>query len=284
MRPEPLQCGPYRLAFDRTLIMGVLNVTPDSFSDGGRFLAPEAAIEQGRRMAAEGADLLDIGGESTRPGADEISEKEELRRIGPVLEALSKQVKVPLSVDTRKPRVAAEAVRLGACLINDVSGLRDPAMVRTAAEAQVPAVIMHMRGTPKTMQEQVYYEDVVLEIKNYLRERAETALAAGVPGVIVDPGIGFGKNLDHNLELLRRLGEFGSLGCPVLVGVSRKSFLGRITEKPVNERGAASVAAAVGAIMYGAHIVRVHDVAESKTAARVADAILGREAVKTESS
>jgi dihydropteroate synthase len=261
----------------RTLIMGILNVTPDSFSDGGRYTTVEAAVAHAQRLVAEGADILDIGGESTRPGADPVPLEEELRRVLPVVRAVRRALpEVCLSVDTYKARVAAEALEAGADLINDVSALRfDPEMARVVAQAGVPVVLMHMKGTPKTMQQNPTYQDVVREIVAFLRERIEFAVAQGIARerILVDPGIGFGKRPEHNTEILRRLGELRELGRPILLGTSRKSFLGALTKRPVEERLEETIASVVVGVLHGADIVRVHDVAPLKPALAVADAV-----------
>ncbi len=259
-----------------TLVMGVLNVTPDSFSDGGRFRDPGEAIQAGLRLVDEGADILDVGGESTRPGASPVPPGVELRRVLPVLEGLARRTESILSVDTRRPSVARAALRAGAHLINDVEGLRRADLRREVARAEAGAVIMHMRGRPATMQADTRYVDMMGEIYAFLDARLRRAEASGIPRerLIVDPGIGFGKSLAGNLEILRRVGEFRGLGVPVLVGASRKSFLGTLLKgAPVGERLEASVAAAVVAALRGAHIVRVHDVAPTVKALRLADAL-----------
>jgi dihydropteroate synthase len=259
----------------RTLVMGVINVTPDSFSDGGRFLRAEDAVRHGVSLVEEGADLLDVGGESTRPGSDPVSAGEELARVAPVVEELARRVDVPISIDTYKPEVARECLALGASLVNDITGLEDPEMVRAAKEHGAGVVVMHMRGRPKTMQQDVVYRDVVLEVRSFLAERAARASAAGLDPVIVDPGIGFGKTAAHNFELLRRLPELCSLGYPVLVGPSRKSFLGSLPSAlPPAERLEGTLAAISVAVLQGARIVRVHDVLAARRAVEVVDAIL----------
>ncbi len=264
------------MKLNRTLVMGVLNVTPDSFSDGGKFLDSDTAVNHGEEMAKEGADIIDIGGESTRPFSDSVSPEEELKRVRPVVEELLQRIDVPISIDTRRPNVAKEIVELGAQMVNDVSGLRDGEMISTVADLNVPVVIVHMLGTPKTMQEKPEYEDVVEEIYGYLRNQVDSAVKGGVKreNIIVDPGIGFGKTVEHNLEIIRRLGELRSLGLPILVGTSRKSFIGKILDLEVTDRLEGSLAALVSTILNGANIVRVHDVKESVRAVGIADAMV----------
>jgi dihydropteroate synthase len=260
----------HRLVFDRTLVLGVLNVTPDSFSDGGRFVDPERALERARRMVAEGADAIDVGGESTRPGAEPVPVAEELRRVVPVVEA-TRDLGVPISIDTRHPEVADAALAAGAEIVNDVSGLGDE-MLAVARRHGAAGIAMHMRGEPRTMQQEPRYDDVVAEVAAFLDERLHAARAAGV-AAMVDPGIGFGKTVDHNLELLRNLHRIAALGAPVVVGTSRKSFLGKLTGAPVEERTAAGVAADAVAVLAGAHVLRVHDVLSAVRGARIADAL-----------
>lgn len=279
----PWRCGRFALPVEeRTLVMGVLNVTPDSFSDGRRFLAAEAAIEHGRRLIAEGADVLDIGGESTRPGAEPVPAQEELRRVLPVIEALA-GAGVPLSVDTRKPEVARAALEAGACIVNDVEALRAPEMARLCAAQGAGVVLMHMQGQPGTMQRAPAYRDVVAEVADFLRERSGFAEKAGIARdrIVVDPGIGFGKALEHNVALLAGLGRLRELGYPLLVGLSRKSFLGELAgvAEP-GQRLHAGLAAAALAIAEGADILRTHDVRATVEAARVADAIVGRKGAR----
>jgi dihydropteroate synthase len=262
----------------RTYVMGVVNVTPDSFSDGGRFFGAEAAIAHGVALAEAGADLLDVGGESTRPGAQPVGVEEELARVLPVLEGLRARTSVPLSVDTTKAAVAREALRAGAHLINDITGFRsDPDLPRVVAEAGAACCLMHIQGTPATMQQAPRYDDVVDEVLAFLEDAVARAEAAGVPRgrILLDPGIGFGKTFDHNLYLLRRLGELRVLGLPLLVGTSRKGFLGKLTGgKPAAERLAATLGSvAAVAALGGAEVVRVHDVSEARDALAVADAI-----------
>jgi dihydropteroate synthase len=257
--------------------MGVVNVTPDSFSDGGLFLEPEAAIAHGEQLVRDGADILDVGGESTRPGAEPVSAPEELARTQPVvadLEGLGHTV----SIDTSKAVVAQAALEAGAAIVNDVTALRgDPEMAALCAEREATVILMHMPGTPQTMQDDPRYEDVVDEVKAFLAERVEAAVAAGIEEekIWIDPGIGFGKTVEHNLELLRRLGELRSLGRPLVVGASRKSFIGKIDGSDVDDRIGGSVAAATLAAAEGADVLRVHDVAETAQALRLAAAVLG---------
>lgn len=257
--------------------MGILNVTPDSFSDGGRFLDPAAALAHARSMVASGADLIDVGGESTRPGAAPADLQVELERVLPVIEALARALPAPVSVDTSKPEVMRAAVRAGAGLINDVRALGVSGALETAAGLGVPVCLMHMRGEPRTMQAAPQYQDVVAEVRGFLARRVEACVAAGIPRarLILDPGFGFGKTLEHNLALLARLGDIADLGLPVLVGISRKSMLGAITGRAVGERLPASVAAALIAAERGASILRVHDVAATVDALKVLEAVRG---------
>ncbi len=258
-------------------LMGVVNVTPDSFSDGGLFLDPEAAIEHGRELATQGADILDVGGESTRPGAAEVSAAEERARVEPVIAGLA-AAGHDVSIDTSKSAVADAALAAGASIVNDVTALRnDPAIGELCAERDAGLVLMHMRGDPRTMQEEPHYVDVVDEVKAFLAERTEVAVAAGVPEeqIWLDPGIGFGKTVDHNLELLRRLSELRELGRPLVVGTSRKSFIGKIDGSEVGDRIGGTIASSVLAAAAGADVLRVHDVAESRQALLMATAILG---------
>jgi len=264
------------LKANSTLIMGVLNVTPDSFSDGGRFLGIDAAIEHATQMARDGAGIIDVGGQSTRPGAKPLSVGEELGRVKPVVERLVRKIDVPISIDTFQPEVADECLQAGAAIINDVCGLRDPRMIAVAARHQAPVVLMHMLGTPMTMQKEINYQDVVEDLKTFFGQRTRAAAAGGLREIMIDPGIGFGKTADHNLQLLGRLAEFKELGYPVLVGASRKSFIGKITGLPVEERLEGTIAATVAAALNGADAVRVHDVAECKRALLITDAIKRR--------
>lgn len=270
-----LQCGRFRLSRDRPLIMGVVNITPDSFSDGGRFLDPAAAIAHAHQLIEEGADLIDLGAESSRPGAAAVvSAEEELRRLLPVLRGL-RDVPVPLSVDTIKPEVMRVALAEGASMINDINALRAPGAVAAVAASAAAVCLMHMQGTPGTMQQHPSYADVVAEVKAFLLERVGEARDAGIAPerIVIDPGFGFGKTLEHNLELLRHLREFDALGVPLLAGWSRKSSLGKITGKPAGERLAASIAAALIAAQNGAGILRVHDVAATRDALAVLAAV-----------
>jgi dihydropteroate synthase len=257
--------------------MGILNITPDSFSDGGRFFDPDSAIHRGIQMAEDGADIIDIGGESARPGADPITIEEELRRTIPVIEILSKKIRIPISIDTYKAEVAKSALDAGAEIVNDISGLRyDPGMPKVVAEYKAPVVIMHMKGTPKDMQKAPVYDALIPEIMDYLREGIRIAMEAGIPEdkIIVDPGIGFGKRFEHNLEIIHNLCEFSLLEKPLLVGPSRKGFIGKILgDVPPGERFEGTAAAVAISIFNGAHIIRVHDVKEMAKVAAVADAI-----------
>jgi len=256
-------------------LMGVVNVTPDSFSDGGRYLDPAAAVAHGEELLGQGADLLDVGGESTRPGAEEVSADEEVARVLPVVEGLAGEATV--SIDTSKAEVARAALDAGATIVNDVTALRhDPEIGELCAERGATLVLMHMQGDPRTMQEEPRYDDVVDDVKAFLVERIEVATASGVAEerIWVDPGIGFGKDLEHNFELLRRLGELGTLGRPLVIGASRKSFIGKIDGSSVDDRLGGTIAASILAAAEGADVLRVHDVAEAAQAAKVADAIL----------
>jgi dihydropteroate synthase len=273
-----LHCGPHTLDLTRPRVMGILNVTPDSFSDGGHFGSPEAAVRRARELAAEGADLIDVGGESTRPGARAVSVQEEMDRVIPVIEALATELPVPVSIDTSKPEVMRAAVAAGAALINDVAALRRPGALAAAAALGVPVCLMHMQGEPGTMQEDPSYRDVVAEVTGFLAERLAACEAAGIPGgrLLVDPGFGFGKTLAHNLALLRGLRRLTALGVPVLVGLSRKSMIGALLGgAPAGERLHGSLAAAVLAVERGAAIVRVHDVGPTVQALRIVAAVGG---------
>lgn len=263
-------------AAGRILVMGIVNVTPDSFSDGGRFNSLETALAHARKLATEGADILDIGGESTRPGAEPVDARAEIRRVVPVIEAIRAEIDLPVSIDTMKGEVMRAAVAAGAGMINDVNGLRDPEALLAAVETGVPTCIMHMQGEPRTMQQSPDYDDVVEDLRLFFRERIDTCLAAGMQerNLVLDPGFGFGKSLQHNLDLLDRFARFGEFGLPLLAGISRKSMLGRITGRDAaQDRVAASVAAGVLAAERGANILRVHDVAETVDAVRVIHAM-----------
>ncbi|MDL1891497.1 dihydropteroate synthase [Sphingobacteriales bacterium CHB3] len=265
----------------RTHIMGVLNVTPDSFSDGGKYLNTEAAVEHAVTMIEEGADIIDVGGESTRPkgsaygaGAEEVEAEEELRRILPVITRLAKLTSVPISVDTYKSGVAKQALDAGAVIVNDISGLTfDNEMAAVVASKGASLILMHIKGTPKTMQDNPEYGSLFGEISDFLSAGIETARKAGVTQIMVDPGIGFGKRVEHNLQLIKDIGRLQGLGCPIVLGASRKSFIGRILDVPIDERLEGSLAAAVAAALNGVHVLRVHDVKETKRAVMVADAI-----------
>jgi dihydropteroate synthase len=276
----------------RTCIMGIVNVTPDSFSDGGRFLNHEAAVAQGLRLAAEGADILDIGGESTRPFSDPVSSDTELARVVPVISALARQISIPISIDTMKAAVAREAIAAGAAMVNDISALRhDSQMADTVARADVPLILMHMLGTPRTMQQAPHYEDLFGEIEGFLAEAMNRARGAGVPAerLIIDPGIGFGKTVSHNLALIQGVRRLAALDAPVLIGPSRKAFIRRLLsgdptsalspEDPAVAHG--TLAAATAAILSGAHLIRVHEVAPARAAARIADALIAEDSEVT---
>jgi len=262
------------------LIMGVLNVTPDSFSDGGKFFAAEKAIEHGLKMAAGGADIVDVGGESTRPGAEPIAADEELRRVIPVIEKLRTKIDVPISIDTSKTEVALAAIQAGASIVNDVTGGRgDEGMLPLIAETKSALIIMHMQGTPRTMQKQPRYNEVVSEVADFFRQQYACAIGCNIDPMAIafDPGIGFGKTLDHNLELLAQLERLRAHDRPLVIGVSRKSFLGNLIESPdMDDRGAPAVALTALLRTRGADVFRVHDVKENVSALRVTEAILGR--------
>jgi dihydropteroate synthase len=255
--------------------MGVINVTPDSFSDGGRFASSEAAVEHALRMVDEGARLIDVGGESTRPGAQTVAAAEEIRRVVPVIEALAARTQVPISIDTSKPEVMTAAVRAGAGMINDVRALREPGAIEAAAGTEAAICLMHMQGEPRTMQQNPHYDDVVAEVRDFLQERTAACLAAGIARdrILIDPGIGFGKRLEHNLALLAGLPALTRLGWPVLVGVSRKSMFASLLGRAVDERVAGGVAAATAAVLAGASVIRTHDVAATVDAVKVAVAL-----------
>ena len=272
-RLRPLRLGKYKLNFEKTVVMGVLNVTPDSFSDGGLFFDTDKAVEHAKIMIEQGANIIDIGGESSRPGSDPISEERELERVQPVIERLVNEINVPISIDTFKPKVAQKCLGLGAHMINDITGLRNKKMIEVISEHKAAAVVMHMKGEPKNMQKNPAYVDAVKEIKEFLNERVREAQKNKINDIVIDPGIGFGKATEHNLQILKRLAEFRDLGCPILVGPSRKSFIGDISGLPSNERLEGTLAALAISIFNGANIIRVHDVKECARAAQVADAI-----------
>jgi dihydropteroate synthase len=261
---------------NRPLIMGIVNVTPDSFYDGGRYNLPEKAVARALELIEQGADILDIGAESTRPGADPVSQEEELARLIPVITDLVRQVTIPISVDTSKAVVAQAGLNAGACMVNDVSALRrDPAMASVVARSGAAVVLMHMQGTPQTMQHSPQYGDVVKEVVSFLQERIQAAGASGISktNIILDPGIGFGKLLTHNLELLNRISDLTRLNCPVLVGLSRKAFIGQLLDRPVEHREWGTAAAVALAVDRGAAILRVHDVAMMADVVKVAAAV-----------
>jgi len=272
----PIEWNRGRLDFDRTLVMGILNVTPDSFSDGGKFLGKDEALQRAVQMVEEGVDIIDIGGESTRPGAEGITPEEELGRVMPVIRDLVPSTDALISIDTRHWQVAQKALANGVDMINDVDGLRQSRMAELAAETGTPVILMHMQGDPKTMQAAPHYEDVVGDISLFFQERLKEVKAAGMKTerVILDPGLGFGKTFEHNLQILDRLREFRSLGSPILVGASRKGFIGKISGPDGRLEG--SLAAASAAILNGANIVRVHDVKETVRVVRMIDAIRGK--------
>ncbi len=258
-----IDCKGKPLDLSRPQVMGVLNITPDSFSDGGDFFSPEKAVQHALQMAADGAAIIDIGGESTRPGAEPVPEADEIRRVVPVIEALQSRLEVPISVDTQKPGVMRAAVQAGAGFINDVNALREPGALDAAAECGVPVCLMHMRGDPGTMQDSPQYDDVVDEVKTFLQQRLSACVQAGIrrERILLDPGFGFGKTVHHNMQLLARLEEFDQLGQAMIVGLSRKSMIGELLGLEVGERLPASIALAVLAVERGARLVRSHDVA-----------------------
>lgn len=275
-----LNCRGKLLSLDQPKVMGILNITPDSFSDGGVFLSPQAAVERARQIVEEGAAIIDVGGESTRPGAPAVSVQEELDRIVPVIEVLSAELHVPISIDTSKPEVMRSAVAAGAGMINDVRALRLTGALEAAADINrrlsVPICLMHMQGEPGTMQQQPHYGDVVQEVSAFLAEHVQACVRHGIPRerLVVDPGFGFGKRLEHNLSLLKRLDELGKLGLPLMVGLSRKSMIGAVLDRPVTQRLYGSLAAAVLAVARGAVLVRVHDVRATVEALKLYNAVL----------
>lgn len=271
-----LNCAGTRLGLESPVVMGILNVTPDSFSDGGDFISADAALRHAHQMVEEGAGIIDLGGESTRPGAQAVSEQQELDRVIPLIERLASELDLPLSIDTSKAVVMREAVAAGAGMINDVMALRAEGALEVAAELEVPVCLMHMQGEPRTMQQAPSYRDVVAEVGDFLQQRVAACEAAGIARerLLLDPGFGFGKNLEHNLTLLKQLDQLGRLGLPLLAGISRKSMIGTILGgAPVDQRLAGSLSAALYAVGKGAHIVRVHDVGPTVDALRVLLAI-----------
>ena len=260
---------------DKTLVMGVINTTPDSFSDGGQFATIDNAFCHAQQLIEDGVDILDIGGESTRPGSKSVGLSEELARTIPLIESIRKISDIPISIDTNKPKVMQQAIFAGANLINSISALQLDNSLEIAADLDVPVGLMHMQGTPETMQKEPAYNDVVVEVKTFLQNRIDAAISAGIKehNIIIDPGFGFGKTLEHNLKLLKSLPEFKALGFPVLVGMSRKKMIGTILDKPVEERLQGSVSSAVIAAMLGADIIRVHDVAETVDAIKIVNAL-----------
>lgn len=272
LNDRTLRLGP------KTLIMGVLNLTPDSFSDGGKFTNKNSALAHAIKMIEDGADIIDVGGESTRPGSEEVSAEEELQRVIPVIEGIRAESNIPISIDTYKAKVAAESIWAGANIINDISGCTfDPEMPSLAANTNTPIIIMHIKGTPKDMQQEPRYENVVEEIKLYLENQIDLLKKAGLPvsQIIVDPGIGFGKTTEHNLMIMKHLDKFTELNHPIMMGASRKSVIGDVLELPVDKRMFGTAATVAAGIMKGAHIIRVHDVAEMKQVATMTDAIIG---------
>lgn len=265
-----LRCAQFQLDLSRPLVMGIVNVTPDSFSDGGRYVSFSSAIAHAHQLIEDGADMLDIGGESTRPGAAEVGEQEELDRVLPVIEGL-RGISLPISIDTWKPAVMCAALKAGATMVNDVNALQAEGAIQTVAASDAAVCLMHKQGSPQSMQQRPSYDDVVLEVADFMRQRIAAVQAAGVGSerIVIDPGFGFGKSLAHNLSLLRELESFTKLGLPLLAGLSRKSMLGAITGQDVQHRLTASVAAALIAVQNGARIVRVHDVRETVDALKV---------------
>jgi len=265
-----------RLLFERPMVMGILNVTPDSFSDGGRFLAPERALRYVEQMVDDGVDIIDIGGESTRPGAQPVTETDEIERVVPLLEAIRSRFEIPLSVDTSKPGVMAAAVQAGADMINDVRALREEGALAAVARLEVPVCLMHMQGEPRSMQANPRYGDVVEDVLQFLSERVRICQEAGIARerLLIDPGFGFGKSLQHNLTLLKELARFKSLDLPLLVGISRKSMIGAVLDRPVDQRLYGSLAAASLALWQGADIVRVHDVAATADVVKFCQAVI----------
>jgi dihydropteroate synthase len=270
-----LHCRHHRLDLSTPIVMGILNVTPDSFSDGGRFVSVRRAIEHGIAMAEAGAGMIDVGGESTRPGAQAVGEQEEIDRVAPVIAALTQQLTIPVSIDTSKPGVMTAALQVGAALINDVRALQEPDALAVAAASDAAICLMHMQGAPRTMQQDPHYADVVREVREFLDERVAACERAGIERhrILLDPGIGFGKRLAHNLQLLAHLPALQQSGLPMLVGVSRKSLFGELLQRSVEQRLAGGLAVATAAVLAGVSILRVHDVAETVDAVKVATAL-----------
>jgi dihydropteroate synthase len=265
-----------KLEFSHPQVMGILNVTPDSFSDGGRYALRDAALRRAEQMVAEGVDIIDVGGESTRPGAQPVTEVDEIERVAPLIEAITARFNIPVSVDTSKPGVITAAVAAGAAMINDVRALREPGALEAAVQAGLPICLMHMQGEPRTMQSAPVYNDVVEDVLAFLQQRIDVCVAAGIPKerLLADPGFGFGKSLAHNLALLKELNRFKALSVPLLVGVSRKSMIGAILNKSVDDRLYGSLAAAALALWQGAAIIRVHDVAETVDVMKICCAVM----------
>ncbi|MBN1907177.1 MAG: dihydropteroate synthase [Deltaproteobacteria bacterium] len=278
-----LSWGKHALELGRkSLIMGVLNITPDSFSDGGHYFSREQAIKQALDLVADGADIIDIGGESTRPYAEKVSLQQEMERVIPVIEELSRIVNIPISIDTYKAKVAESAVKAGASIINDISALKfDPEMASVVKEAGVPVILMHMKGTPGNMQDNPVYNDLMGEIISFFNEAVDYAVKKGIRKemIILDPGIGFGKNFNHNLMIIRDFRKLADLGLPLLLGSSRKAFIGKILDKTPEERDTGTMATVVAGILNGAHIVRVHNVRMAKETVKIVDAILAGKAI-----
>lgn len=268
-------CGQYTLDLSMPNVMGILNCTPDSFSDGGMFIKHDDAIRCALQMVASGADIIDVGGESTRPNAAPVSEQEELDRVIPVIETLTREIDLPLSVDTYKPAVMQAAIAAGACFINDVKALQSPQSMQSVANYDVPICLMHMRGEPLTMQQNLVYEDLFTEIIDFFQDRIAACTAAGIDKsrLLIDPGFGFGKSVQHNLALIKHLARFKSLGVPILIGVSRKSTIGQVLERPVTERLAGGLALTVLAVLQGASIIRTHDVQATRDVIRMTAAV-----------
>ncbi|MEE8379296.1 MAG: dihydropteroate synthase [Gammaproteobacteria bacterium] len=276
---DSLDCAGKSLDLTRTQVMGILNVTPDSFSDGGLFVSVSEALEQARQMVHEGATLIDVGGESTRPGATAVSAQEELDRVVPVIDAIHNELDVIVSVDSSKPEVMKQAVLAGAGLINDVRALREPGALQAANETGVPVCLMHMLGEPRSMQKNPQYDDVVITVKEFLQKRIQCCEEAGIAAekILIDPGFGFGKTVDHNLSLVKRLAEFLELGKPVLMGVSRKSTIGTLTGRPVDQRLPGSITLTALCCQSGAKIIRTHDVAATVDAITLTTAVANAE-------